>query len=277
MPKDSTNASEQQSDYEFIDEPTDIRISSVIFVSKLEIEITRQSDDRVHNIFLDPMGWHTIISMQSGMNFYINRGMKKVRPLNKTKDHLFDSVAWNQHNVNELSTQEILIGTNDGLIFETVLMFNEDSFFGSGSIEQYWVQVSCILCVTGIEVIRFPIGSANVLVGEPQRCVVFATTPGRMYQFAGWINTNTSITGSILSHLASNTTITSSVSSNTATVVPPGHRSSLVNEYNQQFAGAQNTTIFPNITGLFYGVFNSDDKLPAGIYIVVIWCFVDVS
>ncbi|CAH8856567.1 unnamed protein product [Trichobilharzia szidati] len=242
-----------------------IRASTVPPVNPSEIEITRQSDDRVHNIFLDPMGWHTIISMQSGMNFYINRGMKKVRPLNKTRDHLFDSVAWNQHNVNELSTQEILIGTNDGLIFETVLMFNEDSFFGSGSIEQYWVQmINLGHSVTGIEVIRFPIGSANVLVGEPQRCVVFATTPGRMYQFAGWINTNTSITGSILSHLASNTTISSSVASNTATVVPSGHRSSLVNEYNQQSTGAQNTTIFPNITGLFYGVFNSDDKLPAG-------------
>ncbi|RTG87153.1 uncharacterized protein DC041_0004393 [Schistosoma bovis] len=106
----------------------------------LEIEISRLSDDRVHNIFLDPMGWHTVISMQSGTNFYINKGMKKVRPLNKTKDHLFDSIAWNHHNVNELSTQEILIGTNDGLIFETMLMFNEDSFFSSGTIEQYWIQ-----------------------------------------------------------------------------------------------------------------------------------------
>ncbi|VDO92627.1 unnamed protein product [Schistosoma margrebowiei] len=89
---------------------------------------------------MDPMGWHTVISMQSGTNFYINKGMKKVRPLNKTKDHLFDSIAWNHHNVNELSTQEILIGTNDGLIFETMLMFNEDSFFSSGTIEQYWIQ-----------------------------------------------------------------------------------------------------------------------------------------
>lgn len=53
---------------------------------------------------------------------------------------MFDSIAWNHHNVNELSTQEILIGTNDGLIFETMLVFNEDSFFSSGTIEQYWIQ-----------------------------------------------------------------------------------------------------------------------------------------
>lgn len=117
--------------------------------------------------------------------------------------------------------------------------------------------------VTGVEVIRFPIGSPNVLVGEPQRCVVFATTPCRMYQFAGWINTNSSTTGSILSHLAANTA-TSSIS-NAINAYTGGHRSSLVNEYNQQQSvGIQNTTIFPIITGLFSSVFNSDDKLPVG-------------
>uniref|UniRef100_A0A3Q0KNL0 Vacuolar protein sorting-associated protein 18 homolog n=1 Tax=Schistosoma mansoni TaxID=6183 RepID=A0A3Q0KNL0_SCHMA len=229
-----------------------------------EIEISRLSDDRVHNIFLDPMGWHTVISMQSGTNFYINKGMKKVRPLNKTKDHLFDSIAWNHHNVNELSTQEILIGTNDGLIFETMLMFNEDSFFSSGTIEQYWIQmINLGHSVTGVEVIRFPTGSPNVLVGEPQRCVVFTTTPCRMYQFAGWINANSSTTGSILSHLAANTA-TSGIS-NAINAYTGGHRSSLVNEYNQQQSvGIQNTTIFPIITGLFSSVFNSDEKLPVG-------------
>ncbi|TNN16344.1 Vacuolar protein sorting-associated protein 18 isoform 2 [Schistosoma japonicum] len=240
-----------------------IRASTIPPHNISEIEISRVSDDRVHNIFLDPMGWHTIISMQSGMNFYINKGIKKVRPLNKTKDHLFDSVAWNQHNVNELSTQEILIGTNDGLIFETVLMFNEDSFFSSGNIEQYWIQLMNLgHSVTGVEVIRFPIGSPNVLVGEPQRCVVFATTPCRMYQFAGWINTNNSTSGSILLHLGSNTA--SSGISSAINAYTGGYRSSLVNEYNQQSVGSQNTAIFPIITGLFYGVFNSDDKLPVG-------------
>ncbi|CAH8538556.1 unnamed protein product [Schistosoma mattheei] len=241
-----------------------IRTSTVPPYNISEIEISRLSDDRVHNIFLDPMGWHTVISMQSGTNFYINKGMKKVRPLNKTKDHLFDSIAWNHHNVNELSTQEILIGTNDGLIFETMLMFNEDSFFSSGTIEQYWIQmINLGHSVTGVEVIRFPIGSPNVLVGEPQRCVVFATTPCRMYQFAGWINTNSSTTGSILSHLAANTA-TSGIS-NAINAYTGGHRSSLVNEYNQQESvGIQNTTIFPIITGLFSSVFNSDDKLPVG-------------
>ncbi|CAH8508893.1 unnamed protein product [Schistosoma turkestanicum] len=257
-----------------------------------EIEISRLSDDRVHNIFLDPMGWHTVISMQSGINFYVNKGMKKVRPLNKTKDHLFDSIAWNQHNVNEFCTQEILIGTNDGLIFETMLIFNEDSFFSSSNIEQYWIQIMNLgHSVTGIEIIRFPIGSPNVLVGEPQRCVILATTPCRMYQFAGWINTNNATTNSSINTITTTITATSSILSHfTSTTGISGgtsgtsgsgtssHKSSLVNDYQpsqaqpqaqqqqqQSSIGTQNTTLFPNLTGLFYSVFNSDDKqLPVG-------------
>ncbi|KAF5396500.1 hypothetical protein PHET_10696 [Paragonimus heterotremus] len=112
---------------------------SPLKVTGTEIEISRLSDDRVHNLFLDPIGWHTIISMQSGSNFYTNRGMKKVRQLTKAKDLLIDSVAWNRHNTNELSTQEILIGTNEGLIFETVLLSDEGRFIAN-TIEQYWRQ-----------------------------------------------------------------------------------------------------------------------------------------
>ncbi|VDP91019.1 unnamed protein product [Echinostoma caproni] len=87
------------------------------------------------------MGWHTIISMQSGLNFYTNRGMKKVKPLTKAKDMLIDSVAWNKYNTDQNSTQEILLGTNNGVIYETVLLSDEGRFI-SNIIEQYWRQVS---------------------------------------------------------------------------------------------------------------------------------------
>ncbi len=39
--------------------------------------------------------------------------------------------------------------------------------------------------VTGMAVVRYPPGSVHVPVGEPQLCVVFASTPGRLYQFVG--------------------------------------------------------------------------------------------
>ncbi|VEL32331.1 unnamed protein product [Protopolystoma xenopodis] len=106
-----------------------------------EVEICRSTDDRVHNIFMDPKGRHIIISMQSGSNFYTTRSMKKVRPIHKAKDYLIDSVAWNKHNISDNTTQEILIGTNDGLIFETQLSTGDESRFLSSNVEQFWKQV----------------------------------------------------------------------------------------------------------------------------------------
>ncbi len=41
--------------------------------------------------------------------------------------------------------------------------------------------------VTGLAVVRYPPGSELVPVGEPQLCAVLASTPGRLYQFVGRI------------------------------------------------------------------------------------------
>ncbi|CAL8085718.1 unnamed protein product [Calicophoron daubneyi] len=230
-----------------------------------EIEITRLSDDRVNNLFLDPMGWHTIISMQSGANFYTNRGMKKVRPLNKAKDLLIDSVAWNQHNTDETSTQEILIGTNDGHVIETMLV-NDEGRFITSSMEQYWkVIINLGHCITGLEIIRFPPGSTSVLVGEPQRCVILVTTPSRMYQFAGWIDTSGGM--NMINYIS-----TGSPAPNTANTTPDIRISSF-DPYVQSSGGGGGGGgggcgggLFPtNTTGLFHKVFSSDDpRLPAG-------------
>ncbi|OON22045.1 Pep3/Vps18/deep orange family protein, partial [Opisthorchis viverrini] len=204
------------------------------------------------------MGWHTIISMQSGVNFYTNRGMKKVRPIIKSKELLFDSVAWNQHNSNESSTQEILIGTNDGLIFETILTSDEGRFI-TNTTEQYWRQVANLgHSVTGLEVVRHPPGSACVLVGEPQRCVILATTPSRLYQFAGWINTSSTTT--LLSQLASG-----SPPSSTGTHLSANLGLPAMNDYPQTSGVSATPTLFPNYApGLYYNVFNPEEKLPAG-------------
>ncbi|CAH8518906.1 unnamed protein product [Dicrocoelium dendriticum] len=222
-----------------------------------EIEISRASDDRVHNLFLDHMGWHAIISMQSGTNFYVNRSLKKVRPLAKAKDMLLDSVAWNKHNKSESSTQEILIGTNDGLIFETVLLSDEGRFI-SNAPEQYWRQVTNLgHSVTGLEIIRHPPGSASVLVGEPQRCVVLATTPSRMYQFAGWINSNS--TPGLLSHL------TQGSPPQTTAMNPPLNISATNADTFPPAGPGPVSGLFPNApVGIYHGVFNQDDKLPVG-------------
>ncbi|VDM05444.1 unnamed protein product [Schistocephalus solidus] len=49
-----------------------------------ETEISHLSDDRVHNLFVDPRGCHIIVSMQSGTNFYTTRKLK-LKQISKAK------------------------------------------------------------------------------------------------------------------------------------------------------------------------------------------------
>nr|VZI32571.1 unnamed protein product [Spirometra erinaceieuropaei] len=156
-------------------------------VPLLETEISHLSDDRVHNLFVDPRGCHIIVSMQSGTNFYTTRSSRKLKQISKAKDLLFNAVLWNQYNESETTTQEILIGTNDGVIYEAMLSSSEDRFLSS-TVESLWRELITLdNSLTSLAAVRYPPGSALVPVGEPQMCAVLATTAGRLYQFSGCI------------------------------------------------------------------------------------------
>ncbi|VDO06334.1 unnamed protein product [Rodentolepis nana] len=155
-----------------------------------EVGIPSTSDDRVHNLFVDYRGFHIIISMQSGVNFYTTRKSKKFKQIQKAKDILIDSVAWNQYHESDTTTQEILIGTNDGIIFETMLS-TYDEILSSSSGTVIWKEMIRLdSSITGLAVIRYPPGSSFVPVGEPQLCAIFASTSGRLYQFFGRIQSS---------------------------------------------------------------------------------------
>ncbi|BHF61244.1 Vacuolar protein sorting-associated protein 18 like protein [Sparganum proliferum] len=152
-----------------------------------ETEISHLSDDRVHNLFVDPRGCHIIVSMQSGTNFYTTRSSRKLKQISKAKDLLFNAVLWNQYNESETTTQEILIGSNDGVIYEAMLSSSEDRFLSS-TVESLWRELITLdNSLTSLAAVRYPPGSALVPVGEPQMCAVLATTAGRLYQFSGCI------------------------------------------------------------------------------------------
>ncbi|XP_077978049.1 vacuolar protein sorting-associated protein 18 homolog isoform X1 [Glandiceps talaboti] len=155
-----------------------------------EVEISRNADDKIHKLFLDPNGRHLIVSMESQDVLYLSRSSKKPRQLTKMKGLLIDSVAWNKASGSDNSTGEILIGTSKGGIFETEILSGEDSRFFQGSLEQYWKQLYNLgkdfpVPVTGLEVERMPTKSQT-----EKKYFIMATTPGRLYQFIGIIPTS---------------------------------------------------------------------------------------
>lgn len=91
------------------------------------------------------------------------------------------SVAWNkQATLTDPSTREILIGTRNGLIYETCLEPTDDFFRRE---EKYFKQVYSIhestMPITGLHFEQFPVNS--------RKYFVMATTPTRIYQFVGYV------------------------------------------------------------------------------------------
>jgi hypothetical protein len=50
-----------------------------------DLILSRKPEDKIHKVFVDPTGNHTIVSCVNGLNFYINARSTKFLPLSKWK------------------------------------------------------------------------------------------------------------------------------------------------------------------------------------------------
>uniref|UniRef100_A0A1I8PFA3 Vacuolar protein sorting-associated protein 18 homolog n=1 Tax=Stomoxys calcitrans TaxID=35570 RepID=A0A1I8PFA3_STOCA len=87
---------------------------------------------KIGKLFLDYTGHHILVSLipkSPGLSadfLYIHGNGRKVRRIEKFKDHEITSVAFNYDLGNESTTGPILLGTSKGLIFETELTLEAD-------------------------------------------------------------------------------------------------------------------------------------------------------
>lgn len=100
------------------------------------------------------------------------------------------SVAWNkQATLTDPSTREILIGTTNGLIYETCLE-PTDEFFRRE--EKYFKQIYSMhestMPITGLYFEQFPVNN--------RKYFAMATTPTRIYQFVGYVGPSSNSNGS---------------------------------------------------------------------------------
>lgn len=168
-----------------------------------------------HKMFSDPSGKHLILTTRNGDNFYWISGWKRARILPRLKGIVIESVAWNQraessqrngkahrrgqsqsNSQNVVSTGEILIGSQGGDIFETMIVTQSSHDSEEGDFLDRLARRSG---ASGSEVDRYlrhlfrlperqPITglSAEIFkIGNPSRAVVIATTSTRIYEFVG--------------------------------------------------------------------------------------------
>lgn len=151
---------------------------------------------KLHQMFHSPSGYHSILSFSytdgatMAENFYLCR---KMHALVKSKSHILSAVGWNhlsEQKQQQNTTSTILIATTQGLIFETELVYRDDSkwsgLLNQVTTEQYWRQVYDLkvneaeqnaLHITGIEFY-----SLNLKTSEKLHFVL-VTTHNKIYQF----------------------------------------------------------------------------------------------
>jgi len=152
-------------------------------VEDIEV-LPKKSTDSIRNIFLDPTGKHLIIVTNGEDTYYLYEKWKRPKLMSKFSGINIQSVAWRgKQCLNDISTGLILIGTNNGKIYEAEIQ-PTDEFFKRE--ERFFKQVYSfndeMLPITGLRFEAFPT--------DPQKYVVIVATPIRLYQFIGEIPLN---------------------------------------------------------------------------------------
>ncbi|XP_054729597.1 vacuolar protein sorting-associated protein 18 homolog [Anastrepha obliqua] len=133
----------------------------------------------ISKVFLDYTGHHTLIPLvpqTPGLSadfLYIHANGPKVRRVEKFIGHEITSVAFNRYMGTESSTGPILLGTSEGLIFETELVQD-------GSSPLYRKQLYDL----GLGRTKYPITSLELLrLPNTNKYMVIATTTDSIYTF----------------------------------------------------------------------------------------------
>lgn len=93
-----------------------------------ELEASRNADTRVRRLFVDPLGRHALLTLQTGGHgivggsgtletFYVDGSLKRARPLHKLKGLTLTSVAWSPV-LRAQGFTEALLGTEGGGLYE---------------------------------------------------------------------------------------------------------------------------------------------------------------
>ncbi|KAG2207051.1 hypothetical protein INT46_009184 [Mucor plumbeus] len=155
------------------------RILRIDLDNPLEVDGKKPSSNKVTQLFLDPTGRHIIVTTCNGENYYLFHKWRRTKELAKLKGFVITSVAWNKRaNLSSTSTREILIGTNNGIVFETCLE-PTDEFFRRE--EKYLIQLFSLhepnMPITGLHFERFPT--------DRRKYLIILSTPTRLYHFIG--------------------------------------------------------------------------------------------
>ncbi|XP_042039227.1 vacuolar sorting protein 18-like isoform X1 [Salvia splendens] len=87
----------------------------------IDLSVGRPGEQSIHRVFVDPGGSHCIATVVGGGTsdtFYTHAKWAKPRILTRLKGLLVNTVAWNRQHITEAYTKEIILGTENGQLYE---------------------------------------------------------------------------------------------------------------------------------------------------------------
>ncbi|CAI0460871.1 unnamed protein product [Linum tenue] len=89
--------------------------------SDIDLCAGRPGEQSIHRVFVDPGGSHciaTVVGAGGAETYYTHAKWSKPRVLGRLKGLVVNAVAWNRQQITEASTKEVVLGTDDGQLYE---------------------------------------------------------------------------------------------------------------------------------------------------------------
>ncbi|PRQ53010.1 putative transcription factor C2H2 family [Rosa chinensis] len=144
----------------------------------IDLSAGRPGEHSIHRVFVDPGGSHCIANIAGtggADTFYIHAKWSKPRPLAKLKGLVVNAVAWNRQQITEVSTKEVILGTDNGQLYE-IAVDEKDK-------KEKYVKFLYELTELPEAFMSLQMETATILNGT--RYYVMAVTPTRLYSYTG--------------------------------------------------------------------------------------------
>lgn len=144
----------------------------------IDLSAGRPGEHSIHRVFVDPGGSHciaTIVGTGGADTFYTHAKWTKPRLLTKLKGLVVNAVAWNRQQITEVSTKEVILGTDNGQLHEMAVDEKDK--------KEKYVKFLYELTELPEAFMSLQMETATILNGT--RYYVMAVTPTRLYSFTG--------------------------------------------------------------------------------------------
>ncbi|TYJ47825.1 hypothetical protein E1A91_A01G018000v1 [Gossypium mustelinum] len=144
----------------------------------IDLSAGRPGEQSIHRVFVDPGGSHcvaTVVGSGGADTFYTHAKWTKPRVLSRLKGLVVNAVAWNRQQITEASTREVILGTENGQLYEISV---DEKDKREKYIKPLFELAELPEAIMGLQM-------ETAIVSNGSRYYVMAVTPTRLYSFTG--------------------------------------------------------------------------------------------